>query len=115
MNAIPTLLDKRLPISLVPQKFLIKILDSVPDSQKNDPDSLTLAKTIPNTLSYYDAKLVQETSTLDYKKLLMTLAIPIASSQPFFEVYRANKTPMPKKESIDALKWVIGGEYLTIS
>ena len=35
INAIPTSLDKSLPISLVPRKSLIKILDAVLDSQKN--------------------------------------------------------------------------------
>ena len=37
INTIPTLLDKCLPISLVSRKSLIKILDSVHDSQKNAP------------------------------------------------------------------------------
>ena len=41
IHAIPSLLDKSLPISLVPRKSLIKILDSVHDSQKNAPDRLT--------------------------------------------------------------------------
>ena len=85
INAIPTLLDKRLPISLVPRKSLIKILDSVHDSQKNAPDRLTLAIPMTDILSYYDAKLVQEISTVE-DGLLLTLAIPLASSQTVFEV-----------------------------
>ena len=114
INAIPTLLDKRLPISLVPRKSLIKILDAVHDSQKNAPNCLTLA--IPKTeiLSYYDAKLVQEISTVE-DGLLLTLAFPLASSQTVFEVYRAIVIPMPQKDSVDALQWVIEGEYLAIS
>ena len=65
-------------------------------------------------LSYYDAKLVQEISTVE-DGLLLTLAIPLASSQTVFEVYRANVIPMPQKDSVDALQWVIEGEYLAIS
>ena len=114
INAIPTLLDKRLPISLVPRKSLIKILDAVHDSQKNAPDRLTLAIPMTDKLSYYDAKLVQEISTVE-DGLLLTLAIPLASSQTVFEVYRANVIPMPQKDSVDALQWVIEGEYLAIS
>ena len=32
-----------------------------------------------------------------------------------FEVYRANVIPMPQKDSVAALQWVIEGEYLAIS
>ena len=60
-------------------------------------------------LSYYDAKLVQEISTVE-DGLLLTLAIPIASSQTVFEIYRAIVIPMPQKDSVDALRWVIEGE-----
>ena len=63
--AIPTLLDKRLPISLAPRKSLIKIFDTVQDSQKNAPDCLTLAMPMTNILLYYDAKLIQEISTVE--------------------------------------------------
>ena len=59
INAIPTLLDKRLPICLVPCKSFINILDSIHDSQKNAPDCLTLAIPETDILSYYDAKLEQ--------------------------------------------------------
>ena len=114
INAIPTLLDKRLPISLVPRKSLVKILDAVHDSQKNAPGRLTLTIAMTEILSYYDAKLVQEISTVE-DGLLLTLAIPQASSKTVFKVYRANVIPMPQKDSVDALQWVFEGEYLAIS
>ena len=63
-------LDKRLPISLVPRKSLIKILNEVHDSQKNAPDCLTLAILMTDILSYYGAKLVQEISTVEDGLLL---------------------------------------------
>ena len=108
------MLDKRLPISLVPGKSLIKILDSVHDSQNNTPDPLNLALPMTDILSYYDAKLVQEISTVE-DELLLTLVIFLAPSQTVFEVYRANVISMPQKDSVDALQWVIEGEYLAIS
>ena len=70
LNAIPTLLDKRLPISLVHRKSLITILDAVLDSQRNAPDRLTLAIPMTDILSYYDAKLVQENATVEDGRLL---------------------------------------------
>ena len=108
------MLDKRLHISLVPRKLLIKILDAVHDRQKNAPDRLTLAIPMTDILSYYDAKLVQEISTVE-DEFLLTLAIPLASSQTVFVVYCANVLPMPQKDSVGALQWVIKGEYLAIS
>ena len=114
IKAVPTLLDKRLPISLVPHKPLIKILEAVHDSQKNAPDLLTLAIPMPDILLYYDAKLVHEISTVE-DGLLLILAISLASSHTVFEVYRANVIPMLQKDSLDALQWVIEGEYLAIS
>ena len=47
-------------------------------------------------LSYYYAKLVQEILTVE-DGILLTLAIPLASIQRVFEVYRANVTPMPQR------------------
>ena len=114
INAIPTLLDKRLPISLVPQRSSIKIHDAVHDSQKNAPDCLTLAIPMTDVLSYYDAKLVQEILTVE-DGLLLTLAIPLASSQTVFEIFRAIVIPMLQMDSVDALRYVIEGEYLAIS
>ena len=114
INAIPTLLDKRLTIFLVSRKSFTKILDAVHDSQKNAPDRLTLAIPMIDILSYYDAKLVQEISTVE-DGLLLTIAIPLASRQTVFDVYRANVIPMPQMDSVDALQWVIEGEYLAIS
>ena len=77
INSIPTLLDKRLPMSLVPKKSLLKVLNAVYDSLKYASDRLTLAIPITDLLSYYDAKLVSEVSSVP-EGLLMTLSIPLA-------------------------------------
>ena len=92
MMAIPTLLDKRLPVSLLPHKPLLKILDAV----------LYFVQVISTVF-------VQEFSTVE-DGLLLTLAIPLASSQTVFEFYRANVILMPQNDSVDALQWVIEGE-----
>ena len=114
LNSIPILLSKRLPMSLVPRNSLLKILDSVHDSQKHASDRLTLAIPLPDILSYYDAKLLREISTLD-EGVLLTLSIPLASSQTAFNVYRAHLIPMPQRDSTEALQWVTEGPYLAVS
>ena len=72
------LLDKRLPISLVPRKSLIKTLDAIHDSQKNSPDRLTLAKPMTVIFVVLWCEIVQEISTAE-DWLLLTLSIPFHS------------------------------------
>ena len=65
-------------------------------------------------LSYYDAKLLSEISTVQ-QGILLTLAIPLASSQTEFTVYEAHLIPMPQREPSEAIQWFIEGPYLAIS
>ena len=114
LSSIPILLSKRLPMSLVPRESLLSILESVYDSQKDAVDRLTLAIPMTDLLSYYDAQLLREISTVK-EGLLLTLAIPLASSQTAFDVYRAQLIPMPQQQTSDALQWVTEGQFLAIS
>ena len=114
LSSIPILLSNRLPMSLVPRESLRAILDSVYNSQKDASDRLTLAIPMQDLLSYYDAKLLREVSTIK-QGLLLTLSIPLSSSQTAFNVYRAHLIPMPQLDTSDALQWVTEGPYLAIS
>ena len=114
LNSIPILLDKRLPMSLVPHESLLAVLDSVHDSQKHSTDRLSLAIPMKDLMSYYDAKLVYEIATVE-QGLLLTLAIPLASRQTSFHVYSAHVIPMPQQDPKEALQWIIEGPYLAIS
>ena len=114
LNPIPILLDKRLPMSLVPRESLIAVLDSVHDAQKYSTDKLSLAIPMKDLMSYYDARLLIEISTVK-QGLLLTLAIPLASRTTTFTVYSAHLVPMPQPDPSEALEWVIEGSYLAIS
>ena len=80
LNSIPTLRDKRLPMSLVPRESLLVVIDAVYKSQKEENHRLTLAIPPSDIHSYYDAKLLREVTTIE-EGLLINLAIPYASSQ----------------------------------
>ena len=108
LNSIPILLGKRLPMSLVPKDSLNAILDSVHDSQKHASDRLSLAIPISDLLSYYDAQLLTEVSSIE-QGLLLTLSIPLASSQTAFDVYKAHLLPMPEQDTNEAIQWIIEG------
>ena len=114
LTSVPILLDKRLPMSLVPSESLLAVLDSVHDSQKHSTDRLSLAIPMRDLMSYYDAKLVYEIATVE-QGLLLTLAIPLASRQTSFHVYSAHIIPMPQQDPKEALQWIIEGPYLAIS
>ena len=114
LNSIPILLGKRLPMSLVPKDSLNAILDSVHDSQKHASDRLSLAIPMADLLSYYDAQLLTEVSSIE-QGLLLTLSIPLASSQTAFDVYKAHLLPMPEPDTNEALQWVIEGPYLAVT
>ena len=116
LNSIPTLLEQRLPMSIVPRDSLLAILDSVYDSQKTASDRLTLAIPVQDLLSYYDAKNLRYVVTVD-EGLLLTLAIPLASSQTAFQSFRSIVIPMPHMDANEdeAIQWVTEGEYLAVS
>ena len=114
LNSIPTLLQKRLPMSLVPRDSLMKTLDYVAREQMNARDQLTLAIPMDDLLSYYNAELL--TDALSIKEgLLLTLAIPLASRQTVFTVFTAKIVPTPKKDTGTAIRWKIEAPYLAVS
>ena len=114
LNSIPTLLDQRLPMSLVPRESLLLVIDAVYKSQKEENHRLTLAIPPSDIHSYYDAKLLRDVTTIE-EGLLLNLAIPYASSQTAFQIYRAHVIPMPQGDPTEAIKWVTEGSYLAIS
>ena len=115
LNAIPTLLQQHLPMSLVPKESLLTILQSVGDELVLSGSRLSLAIP-PNSdiMSYYDAKLLRDVVTVN-EGLILTLAIPLASRQTVFLTYSARVVPMPQTEPRMAIKWVIEDPYLAIS
>ena len=114
LNSIPTLLQKHLPMSLVPRDSLMAILDNVGREQYKAADRLSLAIPTSDLMSYYDAKLLRDVITVE-EGLIVTLAIPLASRQTVFSVYSAETVPMPQPEPQMAIKWSIEAPYLAIS
>ena len=100
-------------MSLVPRESLLAILNSVYDGKNMASNRLTLAIPIQDLLSYYDSKLIREVLTAD-QGLLLTLAIPLASSQTAFKVYESNLIPMPQKGQEEALQWLTERKYLAV-
>ena len=94
LTSIPTLLQKRLPMTLVPRDSLMKILDYVAREQMNARDGLTIAIPMDDLLSYYKAELLTDALSI-MESLLLTPTIPLASRQTVLSVFTAKIVPMP--------------------
>ena len=66
-------------------------------------------------LSYYEAKLLRDVNTLP-QGLLLTMSIPLASSQTTFTVCESIPLPMPHPDSPGvAIMWDLQAPFLAIS
>ena len=76
---------------------------------------LTLAIPYDDLLSYYEAQLLRDVNTLP-QGLLLTMSIPLASSQTYFTVYESIPLPMPQPDSPGvAIMWDLQAPFLAIS
>ena len=114
MNAIPSLLSKYVPMSLLPKGTLEQILKVVDDSQEKSDNRLTVAIPKQELLAYYESCLLLDVLVVD-DGLLMTMATPFASRQTAFTVYKAIVLPLPQMDEDMAIKWDVEAEYLAVS
>ena len=101
-------------MSLVPRQSLLTILENVAAHQSRSKDRLSLAIPRDEILSYYESQLLRDVITVD-QGLVMRIAIPLASKQTAFTVFRSNAVPMPQLDSDLAIKWKLEAPYLAIS
>ena len=114
MNSIQPILNQYLPMSLVPRQPLLTILENVAAEQSRSKDRRSLAIPMDEIISYYDSRLLRDVTTVD-QGLVMRIAIPLASKQTAFTVFRSIAVPMPQLEPNLAIKWKLEAPYLAIS
>ena len=89
-------------------------MKSVDDSQEQSDNRLTLAIPKQELLAYYESCLLLDVLTQD-DGLLMTRAIPFASRQTAFTVYKALVVPLPQMDEDMAIKWDVEADCLAVS
>ena len=99
---------------LLPKDSLEQILKVVDDSQEKSDSRLILAIPKQELLAYYESRLLLDVLTLN-QGLLMTMAIPFASRQTAFTVYKAIVVPLPQMDEDIAIKWDVEAENLAVS
>ena len=114
MNSIQPILNHYLPMSLVPRQSLLTILKNVAAEQNRSKDRRSLAIPMDEIISYYESRLLRDVITVD-QGLVMRTAIPLASKQTAFTVFRSIAVPMPQLEPDLAIKWNLEAPYLAIS
>ena len=114
MNSIQPMLNRYLPMSLVPRQSLLKIVDNVALEQWRVSDRLSLAIPIDEILAYYESKLLRDFIVVE-QGLIMRIAILLATKESAFTVFRAIAVPMPQPENDMAIKWKLEAPYLAIS
>ena len=114
LNSLTPLMNQLLPMSLIPTDQLEEILTLVHLEQNGKSDRLSLAIPITDILSYYETKLVTQVDAID-EGLILTLAIPLASTTTVMSVLHAIPIPMPDGNTGKALVWRLESKYMAIS
>ena len=114
MNSIQPLLNNYLPMSLVPRQALLAILNVVASEQWRKSDRLSLAIPMDEIIAYYESQLLRDVLVVE-QGFIMRIAIPLATKDSAFTVFRAIAVPMPQPERDLAIKWKLEAPYLAIS
>ena len=88
MNSFRTILSNYLPRSLVPRQSLLTILENVTAEEIRSNVRLSVAIPMDEIVSYYESRILRDVVTVD-QGLVMRIAIPWASKQTAFTVFRS--------------------------
>ena len=114
MNSIQPILNHYLAMSLVPRQSLLTILANVAAERSRSKDRSSLAIPMDEIISYYESRLLRDVITVD-QRLVMRIAIPLASKQTAFTVFRSIAVPMPQLEPDLAIRWKLEAPNSAIS
>ena len=116
LNAVmTTMVEKLIPMTLLPKNVLEKILVKIASQQVKSTDRLTRAIPLAQIPKYYESKLLTSVSVEEYG-LLFRLAIPFASGSTALNLYRAITIPMPTIDSDDyASQYETEADYIAVA
>ena len=114
MNSIQPILNSYLPMSLVPRQSLRTILENTAAEPSRSKDRLSLAVPMDEMISYYESRLLRDVITVD-QRLVMRIAIPLASNETAFPIFRSIADLMPQLEPDLAIKCKLEAPFLPIS
>ena len=101
-------------MSLVPRQALLATLDDVASEHWRKRDRLSLAIPMDEIIVYYESKILRDVLVVE-QGLVMRIAIPLATKDSAFMVFRTISVLMPQPEPDLAIKWKLEAPYLAIS
>ena len=113
-TASPAIAEEMLPLSLIPKRVLVEILQSFVIRSQFTASRLTLSIPIANIMSYYETKLFSNVISTDFG-LMFTLSIPFSAGETVLDVFHAIPLPMPTTDSIRATIWDLETEYIAVT
>ena len=115
LNSVMAMVNKVIPMSLLPRSVLLEILQKVALHQVQEADCLTFAIPTQNILTYYETK-IPTNVIVDPAGLLFKLAIPFAPGSTALNLYRATAIPIPNGGSDGyASQYDLESEYIPIA
>ena len=80
LNSVMSMVNKVIPMTLLPRSMLFEILQKVALAQVHQTDRLTLAIPTNQILTYYETKILTNVALVK-SGMIFTLAVPFASGQ----------------------------------
>ena len=110
-----TMVNKLIPMALVPKQILDKIPQSLATQQTKEGDRLTLAIPPSQIVTYYETKLLTNVVVEDYG-MIFRLAVPFASGSTSLNLYRAITIAMPTNDTDGyASQYETEADYIAIA
>ena len=115
LNSVMSMVNKVIPMSLLPRSMLFEILQKVALTQVHQTDRLTLAIPTNQILTYYETKIITNVAVVN-SGMIFTLAVPFASGSTALNLFRANPVPMPNGgEDGYASQYELESNYIAIA
>ena len=113
INPVQPILNKNLPMSLLPRQSLLSILENVRAEKSCCNDRLSLAIPVDEMICFNESRLLRDVIGID-QGVVMQIASPSESKQPAFTNFRSIVVLMLQPERDLAIKWKIEAAYVAI-
>ena len=115
LNSVMTMVNKLIPMALLPRTALEEILEAVVIWQTKENERLSLAIHTNQLLTYYETKILRNVDVVE-DGMFFNLAIPFVTGATALNLYRAIPVPMPN-EGTDryASQYAIQSDFIAIA
>ena len=115
LNSVMIMVNKLIPMALLPRSDLEEILLDVNHWQSDTNERLSLAIPITQISTYYETKILRKVDIVD-DGMYFTLAIPFVTAATVLNLYKAVPIPMPNDGTDGhASQYIIESDFIAVS